>query len=260
MKNYIKSLAVLAALALGFVSCEKASEVDGGVYQIAFEQGNYEIGADGGTVTVSAVANIAEWNAYLHPNTSLDSMEGVSLSDTTGKGSKEPFEISVSFSKNEGYNRSVVLSISDRGSVFGATVITQIGPLGRRLEEITVAEFLKKKEDSSIYYKIKGIVGKISNTEYSNFDLIDLNGGASVYIYGLGYESDPSDSKVSLLKKEGVNEGDIITIATTRSSYGGNPQGGHLTISATRRARILPLNLVRKNTMFQLPVMRLLSA
>lgn len=226
MKNYIKSLAVFAALALGFVSCEKASEVDGGVYQIAFAQGNYEIGADGGTVTVSAVANVAEWNAYLHPATSLDSMEGVSLSDTTGKGSKEPFELSVSFLKNEGYNRSVVLSVSDGGSVFGATVITQIGPLGRRLDKITVAEFLKKKEDAGIYYEITGIVGSIANDLFSNFTLIDLDGDASVYIYGLGYESDPSDNRVSLLKTEGVNEGDVITIATTRSSFNGAPQGG----------------------------------
>lgn len=226
MKNYIKSLAVLAALALGFVSCEQASELDGGVSRIAFEQANYEIGAEGGELKVSVLADVAEWNAYLQPATSQDSIEGISISETSGKGSKEQFDLVLNFEKNEGYDRSVVLYLTDGGVASGATIVSQAGSKVREMEEITVAEFLKKDVDASLYYKIKGVVGAIANDLYSNFDLIDLDGGASVYIYGLGYESDPSDSKVSLLKNEGVNEGDIITIATTRSSYNGAPQGG----------------------------------
>lgn len=226
MKNYIKSLAVLAALALGFVSCEQASELDGGVSRIAFEQANYEIGAEGGELKVSVLADVAEWNAYLQPATSQDSIEGISISETSGKGSKEQFDLVLNFEKNEGYDRSVVLYLTDGGVASGATIISQLGSKVREMEEITVAEFLKKDVDASLYYKIKGVVGAIANDLYSNFDLIDLDGGASVYIYGLGYESDPSDSKVSLLKNEGVNEGDIITIATTRSAYNGAPQGG----------------------------------
>lgn len=226
MKNYIKSLAVLAALSLGFVSCEQASELDGGVPRIAFEQAKYEIGAEGGELTVSVLADVAEWNAYLQPATSQDSIDGITISETYGKGSNEKFDIVLTFGKNEDYDRSVIFYLTDGGTASGATIISQAGSKVREMEEITVAEFLKKDVDASIYYKIKGIVGTIAHELYSNFTLIDLDGEASVYIYGLGYESDPSSSNVSLLKKEGINEGDIITIATVRSAYNGNPQGG----------------------------------
>ena len=222
MKRFFKFLGAIATAATLLVSCND-DEIEQILAQVAFDKASYEIAAEGGELTVKVLVTV-DWTAAIAAATSLDIIDGITLPVESGKGSSEPIEIVVKFAANEGFDRTVKLSISG-GGVSGSCTITQKGSAVREMEQITVAEFLEKPEDASIYYKLRGVITSISNATYSNFNLKDIDGDATIYIYGLGYESDPANQKVELLTKEGIQEGDIITIASTRGSYNGTPEG-----------------------------------
>ena len=222
MKRFFKFLGAIATAATLLVSCND-DEIEQILAQVAFDKASYEIAAEGGELSVKVLVTV-DWTAAIAAATSLDIIDGITLPVESGKGSSEPIEIVVKFAANEGFDRTVKLSISG-GGVSGSCTITQKGSAVREMEQITVAEFLEKPEDASIYYKLRGVITSISNATYSNFNLKDIDGDATIYIYGLGYESDPANQKVELLTKEGIQEGDIITIASTRGSYNGTPEG-----------------------------------
>ena len=222
MKKLLKFFAGIAASAAMLFSCTP-EEQETILAQIAFDKASYEIGAEGGAVTVKVLATV-DWTAALAAATSLDNIEGITLAAESGKGSKDPIEIVVNFAANDGFDRTVKLSLTG-GKVSGSCTITQKGSAVREMEQITIAEFLEKPEDATIYYKLRGVITSIANTTYSNFNLKDIDGDATVYIYGLAYEDDIANQKVELLVKEGIQEGDIITIASTRGSYNGTIEG-----------------------------------
>jgi len=222
MKRFFKFFVAIVASAMTLFSCED-KELEQILAQIAFDKASYEIGAEGGQLTVKVLTTV-DWTAALSAATSLDNIEGITLAADKGKGSSEPIEIVVNFAANEGFDRTVKLSLSG-GGVSGSCTITQKGSAVREMEKVTVAQFLEKAEDASIYYELKGIVKSITNTDYSNFMMKDIDGDAEILIYGLAYESDVANQKVQLLVKEGIQEGDIITIASTRGSYNGTPEG-----------------------------------
>ena len=87
---------------------------------------------------------------------------------------------------------------------------------------VTVADFLAKPEGTALY-KLTGKVGKIANTTYGNFDLIDATG--KVYVYGLTNNGaiGSNDKKFAEL---GIKEGDVVTIIGTRAAYNGTAQVG----------------------------------
>lgn len=222
MKRFLKFFVAIVASAMTLFSCED-NEIEQILAQIAFDKASYEIGAEGGQLTVKVLTTV-DWTAALSAATSLDNIEGITLAADKGKGSSEPIEIVVNFAVNEGFDRTVKLSLNG-GGVSGSCTITQKGSAVREMEKVTVAQFLEKAEDASIYYELKGIVNSITNTDYSNFIMKDIDGDAEILIYGLAYESDIANQKVQLLVNEGIQEGDIITIASTRGSYNGTPEG-----------------------------------
>ena len=224
MKRFLRFFAAVAASATMLFSCDELEQVAPGILdQIAFEEASYEIGAEGGELKVTVLTTV-DWTATIAAATSLDNIEGITLAADSGKGSAEPIQITVIFAANEGFDRTVKLSVTG-GKLSGSCTIVQKGTAEREMEQITIAEFLQKPVDASIYYKLRGVITSISNTQYSNFNLKDIDGDAEVYIYGLGYEDDPSNQKVELLVKEGIQEGDIITIASTRGEYNGTIEG-----------------------------------
>jgi len=85
------------------------------------------------------------------------------------------------------------------------------------IEEVTIADFLSREEGSA-QYKISGIVTKIVNTTYGNIYIKDATGEA--YIYGMINSNGQSKQFVTM----GIEEGDVVTVVGTRSSYKGNPQ------------------------------------
>ena len=87
-----------------------------------------------------------------------------------------------------------------------------------KAKAVTVAEFLAAAEDDTVY-ELTGVITRVTNTEYGNFDLTDDTG--TVYIYGLC--SPEGESKY--WAESGAKIGDTITVQTVRTSYNDTPQG-----------------------------------
>lgn len=85
---------------------------------------------------------------------------------------------------------------------------------------LTVAEFLEKSADESVYYTLKGTITSVANTTYGNFDLTDDTG--TVYIYGLMSEDGATNKYWAA---SGAKLGDDIVISVPRTDYNGTPQG-----------------------------------
>lgn len=103
-------------------------------------------------------------------------------------------------------------------------------------EAITVAEFLAKEVNTTVWYELTGVVSNIANTTYGNFDLTDETG--TVYVYGLTQTKVSSNDKS--YSKLGLKEGDVLTLMGTRAAYNNVAQVGgpayyvsHISAAAT---------------------------
>lgn len=216
---------IIAAIALPlmalFTSCEQELEV---ASKVSTDKSVYAVEANGGDVTVKLLAP-QDWTATVSPASSLDEVEGITVEPASGSGSSQIVEVIVKVPENKGYNRKANVSFVGE-TISGAITISQVGEKGERLLECSIAEFLKKPVDASVYYVLTGVVANSVNPDtYSNFDLVDPKTGDKVLIYGLAKKEDVSNQKIGLLKELGIEEGDQITIASTRGAYNGTPQG-----------------------------------
>ena len=216
---------IIAAIALPlmalFTSCEQELEV---ASKVSTDKSVYAVEANGGEVTVKLLAP-QDWTATVSPASSLDEVEGITVEPASGSGSSQIVEVTVKVPENKGYNRKANVSFVGE-TISGAVTIAQVGEKGERLLECSIAEFLKKPVDASVYYVLTGVVANSVNPDtYSNFDLVDPKTGDKVLIYGLAKKEDVSNQKIGLLKELGIEEGDQITIASTRGAYNGTPQG-----------------------------------
>lgn len=122
---------------------------------------------------------------------------------------------------NEGGARTATVTFKvnvDGKDYLGMVDIEQLGAIA----EVSVADFLAAPEGTALY-ELTGVVKNIANTTYGNFDLVD--GTGSVYVYGLtGNGAIGSNDKT--FSSLGINEGDVITIIGTRTSYKETPQVG----------------------------------
>lgn len=216
---------IIAAIALPlmalFTSCEQDLEV---ASKVSTDKSVYAVEANGGDVTVKLLAP-QDWTATVSPASSLDEVEGITVEPASGSGSSQIVEVTVKVPENKGYNRKANVSFVGE-TISGAITIAQVGEKGERLLECSIAEFLEKPVDASVYYVLTGVVANSVNPDtYSNFDLVDPKTGDKVLIYGLAKKEDVSNQKIGLLKELGIEEGDEITIASTRGAYNGTPQG-----------------------------------
>ena len=122
---------------------------------------------------------------------------------------------------NEGGARKTTVTfktVVDGKEYIAPADIEQFGAIAA----VTVADFLAAPEGTALY-ELTGIVKNLANTTYGNFDLVDATG--SVYVYGLtGNGAIGSNDKT--FSNLGINEGDVITIIGTRTSYKETPQVG----------------------------------
>lgn len=216
---------IIAAIALPlmalFTSCEQDLEV---ASKVSTDKSVYAVEANGGEVTVKLLAP-QDWTATVSPASSLDEVEGIIVEPASGSGSSQIVEVTVKVPENKGYNRKANVSFIGE-TISGAITISQVGEKGERLLECSIAEFLEKPVDASVYYVLTGVVANSVNPDtYSNFDLVDPKTGDKVLIYGLAKKEDVSNQKIGLLKELGIEEGDEITIASTRGAYNEKPQG-----------------------------------
>ncbi len=218
--NKIISVFLLPLLAL-FTSCEQGPEE---LARISTEKATYEVGKEGGDVVVKLLAT-QDWTATVSPASSLDDIEGITVEPSEGSASSDLVDVTLKVAANKSYNRAAIISFAG-STVSGAITLSQEGEEGERLLTCTVKEFLAKPVDASVYYVLEGEVTNSTNPDtYSNFTLLDPKSGASVLIYGLGYKEDPTNQNVGVLKAKGVEEGDRITIASTRGEYNGTIEG-----------------------------------
>lgn len=216
----------LASVAALFSSCVKEADINAPKFaaQIkASEDGirHDTVAVEGGEVVIELLASQA-WSATIDPGTSLDNVDDITLEPTTGDASSSIVEVVVKVPANKDNDRSVKVSFI--GSTYSAAVsFIQKGELGERLLECTVSDFIKKPVDASIYYLLTGEVGTISNDKYGNFNIIDPQTREEIYIYGLGVKEDLK--KQYVFQEYGIQEGDLITIASTRGAYGTTQEG-----------------------------------
>ncbi len=132
-----------------------------------------------------------------------------------------------------------------KGLKTGSATITVTKGDFKDICEVTVKTGLPEIEDKKIseitdleqdkLYKVTGLIQNITNTTYGNFDLLDPETEASVYINGLGSKDTMlddfywSDSKLNYSNSNsftslGLANGDYITLVGTYSEHNGVPQ------------------------------------
>ena len=217
--NIMKNLSGVFALMVMMLaaSCQKGELAQPDMYT---DKAVYEIAKEGGDVVVKLKAT-RDWTASVSPATSLDNVEGITVTPESGKASSEVVEVVISAAANESYARAAVVSfIGENISV--AVTVSQEGSKERAPEKLTVAQFLAKSDDPGVWYELTGTISNLANETYGNFDLVDETG--KTYVYGLtATKQGSNDKSFSTLN---LKEGDILTLYGTRSSYNGNPQVG----------------------------------
>ena len=145
--------------------------------------------------------------------------------------------LSVTVAENTGEARTATITLSCGAAETVVLTISQAEYVDTSvIEKITVAEFLKKSVDATVWYELTGVVSNISNTQYGNFNLTDATG--TVYVYGLTATKVTSNDQS--FASIGLNEGDVVTLIGTRAVHNNNPEVGgpayyvsHQHVSAT---------------------------
>lgn len=145
--------------------------------------------------------------------------------------------LSVTVAENTGEARTATITLSCGAAETVVLTISQAEYVDTSvIEKITVAEFLKKSVDATVWYELTGVVSNISNTQYGNFNLTDATG--TVYVYGLTATKVTSNDKSFASIR--LNEGDVVTLIGTRAVHNNNPEVGgpayyvsHQHVSAT---------------------------
>ena len=217
--NIVKKLSGVLGLVVMMIaaSCQKGELAQPEMYT---DKAVYEIAKEGGDVVINLKAT-RDWTASVSPATSLDNVDGITVTPESGKASAGVVKVTVSAAANTEYARAAVISfIADNVSV--AVTVNQEGSKIREPEKLTVAQFLDKDVDPGIWYTLTGTISNLANETYGNFDLVDETG--SVYVYGLTKTQVASNDKS--FSSIGLKEGDIVTMRGTRSAYNGSPQVG----------------------------------
>ena len=187
--------------------------------QISTDKGVYEASMDGGDITVKLLAT-EDWTASVAPATSLDEVDGITVSPASGSASDVAQTVTIHVPANNGYNRSALVSFVG-ARLSGAVTVTQPGAEGERVLAITCAEFNKKAVDASIFYELTGEVTKITDEYYNDFYINDGTvEGDGVYVYGL-YEYKGAGRINYYMQQMNIREGDILTLRAYRGEYNG---------------------------------------
>lgn len=131
--------------------------------------------------------------------------------------------LTVTVAANDGEYRTATITLSCGDAEDVVITINQAEYVDTSvIEKITVAEFLNKSVDATVWYELTGTVSSISNASYGNFNLVDETG--TVYVYGLTAEKVASNDQS--FASIGLKEGDVVTLIGTRAVYNNNPQVG----------------------------------
>ena len=199
------------------VACDKKEDGLTGSPSISLSTDaiEFEQTADSENITLSANR---DWVVQVPESAS----EWLSVSPASGAASGDPQTVAITVKENTGANRSAKLEFN--ASLVSATLtVSQAGPEGDISgASLTIAEFIEKPEDPSVYYQLTGEITDLYNEMFGNFTLVDKTGSVSVYGLTATQQSENDKSFASL----GLKEGDYVTLMGVRSSYEGKPQVG----------------------------------
>ena len=211
---------VIPALAL-LAACRPESDV---LPRISTDKGIFEVAEAGGDVVVKLLSD-EDWTAAVSPATTLDEVDGISVTPASGKASPEEQTVTIKVANNAGYNRAALVSFIG-SKLSGAVTVNQKGALGERVLKLTVQEFLDKEPDATVFYELTGTVTKITDEFYNDFWLNDGTAdGDGIYTYGL-FESKGASRINYYMQQMDIREGDELTMRAVRSAYNGQPQAG----------------------------------
>ncbi|MBR0223417.1 MAG: BACON domain-containing protein [Bacteroidales bacterium] len=119
----------------------------------------------------------------------------------------------------------VVTLVGKRGEYKGAAQMTG-GQHESHISvtEVTIAEFLTKEDNPSVYYMVSGTLDEIANAAYGNVYIKDADGNR-LYSYGCypGWGATGNNRKDCIAKYD-IKVGDKLTIIGAKSTYNGAPQ------------------------------------
>ena len=219
IKNLFYALMVPFAF-LAFWACQDEPVLPPAV-NLAEDQATINAGGEETSVLIKPTR---DWTATI-----AEGGEWLTVTPSSGAASSEAVvEVKLSADPNEGEDRSVEVTFT-AGNINEILTVTQEGSGGQGgddpdIEEgvITIAEFLSKPVDNTVYYKLKGTMTDLFNTEYGNFHLVDATG--DVLVYGLTAEKQSSNDKS--FSTLGLQEGDVIVIEGYRDEHNGEAQVG----------------------------------
>lgn len=195
---------------IGLTSADDCAAMTGerfeGAPSVDIDKTSENVGKDAGSFEIKVTSN-ADWTVE-----SSDS-SWLTVDPASGNGDAT---VTVSYTAFDGDSRQAELTFK-AGSAEKTCTVTQQG----KVEEITVADFLKL-EKGNTYYRLSGTIKAVENTTYGNFTLEDETG--SVYVYGLtATKQSYNDKSFSTL---GLKEGDKLVLEGTRDEYNGEAQVG----------------------------------
>lgn len=179
------------------------------------------IGAGGGESSV-LIKPTRDWTAVVE-----NGADWLTVNPASGSSADVVVEVKVVAEANEGEARSAKVTFT-AANIEEVLTVNQAAVSGGGDEPgddegvITVEEFLSKPVDGSVYYRLKGTITDLYDTEYGNFHLVDSTG--DVLVYGLTAEKQSSNDKS--FSTLGLEEGDIVILEGTRDEYNGEPQVG----------------------------------
>ena len=188
---------------------------------INLNEDEISIGAEGGESSV-LIKPTRDWTATVE-----NGADWLTVNPASGSSADVVVEVKVVAEANEGEARSAKVTFT-AANIEEVLTVNQAAVSGGGNEPgddegvITVEEFLSKPVDGSVYYRLKGTITDLYDTEYGNFHLVDSTG--DVLVYGLTAEKQSSNDKS--FSTLGLEEGDIVILEGTRDEYNGEPQVG----------------------------------
>lgn len=178
------------------------------------------IGAGGGESSV-LIKPTRDWTAVVE-----NGADWLTVSPASGSSTDVVVEVKVVAEANEGEARSAKVTFT-AANIEEVLTVNQAAVSGGGNEPgdetiISVADFLAKPVDDGVYYRLKGVITDLFNTEYGYFHLVDETG--DVLVYGLTAEKQSSNDKS--FSTLGLKEGDTVVIEGTRDEFEGQAQVG----------------------------------
>lgn len=187
---------------------------------INLNEDEISIGAEGGESSV-LIKPTRDWTAVVE-----NGADWLTVNPASGSSADVVVEVKVVAEANEGEARSAKVTFT-AANIEEVLTVSQAAVSGGGDEPgdetiISVADFLAKPVDDGVYYRLKGVITDLFNTEYGNFHLVDETG--DVLVYGLTAEKQSSNDKS--FSTLGLKEGDTVVIEGTRDEFEGEAQVG----------------------------------